>query len=145
MLAEASIVIDRPPQVVWQLAVDPRSMDRWLSPARKNGRVSVATQGQFGVVGGTIVRTYIDGETEIASHRFELTAWDPPRHIALRSAEADKEDLLELRLEPYGEGTLVTLVEGDPGHTGLMARAAHGRHRKLLGLLLVRLRMEIER
>jgi uncharacterized protein YndB with AHSA1/START domain len=97
-------VIDRPPQRVWDVAVDPALAPRWraLIKSMKTEDGGPVRQGSRLVID---VEAYGKASTRVS----EIPLFEPPHRYVIRSA--DQPVLggeFEFRFEPHGSGTKVT-------------------------------------
>jgi hypothetical protein len=98
--AAAEIVVDRPLEVVWRWAADPRNWENWQEGVR-----DVHVQGRL-VEGGRIASRYEYGG-RVHDFEYELVLRDPPRRQLVRSLEGPFAFESELLLSEHARGTLV--------------------------------------
>jgi hypothetical protein len=98
--AAAEIVVDRPLEVVWRWAADPRNWENWQEGVR-----DVRVQGRL-VEGGRIESRYEYGG-ELHDFVYELVLRDPPRRQVVRSLDGPFRFESELLLSEHARGTLV--------------------------------------
>ena len=111
MKAAAEIVVDRPLEVVWRWAGDPRNWENWQEGVR-----DVRVQGRL-VEGGRISSRYEYGGS-LHDFDYELVVREPPRRQLVRSLEGPFRFESELVLSEHARGTLVrqTVEAGADGH-----------------------------
>ena len=100
MRAAAEIVVDRPLEVVWRWAADPRNWENWQEGVR-----DVRVEGRL-VEGGQISSRYEYGGS-VHEFRYELVLRDPPRRQLVRSLDGPFRFESELLLSEHARGTLV--------------------------------------
>ena len=100
MKAAAEIVVDRPLEVVWRWAADPRNWENWQEGVR-----DVRVQGRL-VEGGRISSRYEYGGS-LHDFDYELVVREPPRRQLVRSLEGPFRFESELVLSEHARGTLV--------------------------------------
>jgi Polyketide cyclase / dehydrase and lipid transport len=98
--AAAEIVVDRPLEVVWRWAADPRNWENWQEGVR-----DVRVEGRL-VEGGQISSRYEYGGS-VHDFRYELVLRDPPRRQLVRSLDGPFRFESELLLSEHALGTLV--------------------------------------
>jgi uncharacterized protein YndB with AHSA1/START domain len=99
--AERTIVIDRPPDVVFAFFADPANDRSWRSHVRE-----IAAEGPPGV--GARIHQVVDGPAGrgIAAD-IEITAYEPPTRYAFQVIAGPARPRGEFRLAPSGSGTEV--------------------------------------
>ena len=100
MRAVAEIVVDRPLEVVWRWAADPRNWENWL-----DGVHDVRVEGRL-VEGGRIASRYEYGG-RLHDFEYEIVVRDPPRRLLVRSLEGPFPFESDLELSEHARGTLV--------------------------------------
>lgn len=126
---DKTIHIDAPPEVVFEFLTDPEKMARWCGE-----------EAELEPEPGGLFRLRFEGGIE-SEGRYVIV--DPPRRVVFTvgmsgTAVPVGGSLVEIRLEPEGEGTRVTLrhdgfdasqpvSEGWDHHLGRLARAATGK------------------
>ena len=100
MKAAAEIVVDRPLEVVWRWAADPRNWENWQEGVR-----DVRVEGRL-VEGGRIASRYEYGG-ELHDFEYELVMRDPPRRQLVRSLDGPFRFESELLLSEHARGTRV--------------------------------------
>ena len=100
MRAVAEIVVDRPLEVVWRWAADPRNWENWLDGVR-----DVRVEGRL-VEGGRIASRY-DYGGQLHDFVYEIVVRDPPRHQLVRSLEGPFPFESDLELSEHARGTRV--------------------------------------
>ncbi len=100
MKAAAEIVVDRPLEVVWRWAADPRNWENWQEGVR-----DVRVQGRL-VEGGRISSRYEYGGS-LHEFDYELVVREPPRRQLVRSLDGPFSFESELLLSEHARGTLV--------------------------------------
>jgi uncharacterized protein YndB with AHSA1/START domain len=98
--AAAEIVVDRPLEVVWRWAADPRHWENWLDGVR-----DVRVEGRL-VEGGRLSSRYEYGG-RVHDFEYELVVRDPPRRQLVRSLDGPFSFESELELGEHPRGTLV--------------------------------------
>jgi hypothetical protein len=98
--AAAEIVVDRPLEVVWRWAADPRNWENWQEGVR-----DVHVQGRL-VEGGRIASRYEYGGG-VHDFVYELVLRDPPRRQLVRTLDGPFAFESELLLSEHARGTLV--------------------------------------
>ncbi|MAG35854.1 MAG: hypothetical protein CL878_06390 [Dehalococcoidia bacterium] len=103
MRAETRIEVERPIEDVWAFVADIENMGQWVDgvsePRMSNGN----DMGE----GATFTSKYTyGGKTHTLD--YEVTAYKPPKRLAMRSTEGPFPFDGELDLETVGGGTLVT-------------------------------------
>jgi len=98
--ATAEIVVDRPLEVVWRWAADPRNWENWQEGVR-----DVRVQGRL-VEGGRISSRYEYGGS-LHEFDYELVVREPPRRQLVRSLDGPFRFESELLLSEHSRGTLV--------------------------------------
>jgi carbon monoxide dehydrogenase subunit G len=100
---ESSVFINRTPQEVFDFISDPANNAKFQSSTESAEWV---TEGPPGV--GSIFKTKVKflGRTIEANAQF--TGWDPPRMYAVKTISGPIPFESTARLEPQGEGTLLT-------------------------------------
>jgi hypothetical protein len=98
--AAAEIVVDRPLEVVWRWAADPRNWENWQEGVR-----DVRVQGRL-VEGGRIASRYEYGG-RVHDFEYELVLREPPRRQLVRSLAGPFPFESELLLSEHARGTLV--------------------------------------
>lgn len=104
MRVTESIVIDRPPEDVWAVVSDLGTHAEWRPAIVEFRQVSDGTLG----VGSRIreVLRWRNREIEIDD---VVTAFERPRHLALRGEWKAADFDVDFRLEPEGDATRVTM------------------------------------
>jgi hypothetical protein len=97
----ASIRIDAPPQVAWDLYADVEGSVAWVPFAEEILFVS----GPAGLGQVYRERTRLGGISDIAE--WEVIEWDPPRRQVQRSTGKGMDSRLVIAVEPAGDGALV--------------------------------------
>jgi hypothetical protein len=142
--AAAEIVVDRPLEVVWRWAADPRNWENWQEGVR-----DVRVEGRL-VEGGRVSSRYEYGGG-MHDFEYELVVRDAPRRQVVRSLDGPFRFESELLLSEHARGTLVRQAV-DAGADGrfiafLYAAGApvmrHGLRRRIKAQLL-RLKEAIE-
>jgi polyketide cyclase/dehydrase/lipid transport protein len=106
--AAATTVVDRPREVVWQWAADPRNWENWQEGVR-----DVRVSGRL-VAGARIASRYEYGGG-VHEFEYELVEREPPRRQLVRSLEGPFSFQSELELREHARGTLVRqTVEAGP-------------------------------
>ena len=100
MRAAAEIVVDRPLEVVWQWASDPRNWENWLDGVR-----DVRVEGRL--IQGARVSSSFEHAGEVHDFEYEIVLRDPPRRQHIRSLEGPFAFESELDLSEDARGTLV--------------------------------------
>ena len=100
MRAVAEIVVDRPLEVVWRWAADPRNWENWL-----DGVYDVRVEGRL-VEGGRIASRYEYGG-RLHDFEYEIVVRDPPLRQLVRSLEGPFPYESDLELSEHARGTLV--------------------------------------
>jgi uncharacterized protein YndB with AHSA1/START domain len=134
-----SILINRPPQDVFNAITDPAKLSMWQSMTET---VNLSSNGDLGVGSTmTVVARFLGRKFE---SEIEVTAWEPPHRIDWKMVNGPYPAEASNTLEPQGEGTLLTsLSRGEMGNffklaEGLVARqlekqlAANNESLKLL-------------
>ena len=106
---ELELEIGRPAQEVFDRLADVECVPEWQSSA-----VSAHVEGAMGV-GARIheTRRLLGRE---AHTELEVTAFDPPRRLTLRTLQGPVKVDVDHRLESQGDGTVLHVVaEADPG------------------------------
>jgi hypothetical protein len=98
--AVAEIVVDRPLEVVWRWAADPRNWENWL-----DGVHDVRVEGRL-VEGGRIASRYEYGG-RLHDFEYEIVVRDPPRRQLVRSLEGPFPFASDLELSEHTRGTRV--------------------------------------
>jgi hypothetical protein len=98
--AAAEVVVDRPLEVVWHWAADPRNWENW-----QEGVSDVRVAGRL-VEGGRIASRYEYGGS-VHEFEYELVVREPPRRQLVRSLEGPFAFESELELREHACGTLV--------------------------------------
>ena len=93
-------LVDAPPERVWQVLTDWERSPDWMP-----GIDSMRQEGSGPPGTGTVVVFQARG----AERSSEVTAWDPPRRLALRSVQGGVTADYVYSLEPEGSGTRLTL------------------------------------
>jgi carbon monoxide dehydrogenase subunit G len=99
-----SIRISRPPEDVWAVVSDIDTHTTWRPALVEFRQVS---DGPLGV-GSRIREVLRFGKREIEIDDV-VTRFDPPRHFGLRGGWKAADFEVDFRLEPDGDGTLVTM------------------------------------
>ena len=99
-----SIVVDGSPEAVWAVVSDLETHTTWRPAVREFRQVS---EGPLGV--GARIREVLEWRGREIVIDDEVTAFDPPRRFGVQGSWKAAEFDLELRVEPVGEGTLVTM------------------------------------
>jgi hypothetical protein len=106
--AVATTVVDRPREVVWHWAADPRNWENWQEGVR-----DVRVAGRL-VEGARIASRYEYGGS-VHEFEYELVVRDPPRRQLVHSLEGPFSFRSELELREHARGTLVRqTVEAGP-------------------------------
>ncbi len=106
---EVALEIERPPQEVFDYLVDIERVPEWQSSAAASH-----VDRPLGV-GARIHETRRLLERE-AHTVLEVSAFDPPRRLTLRTISGPVKVDIDHRLETHGDGTLLHVVaEADPG------------------------------
>lgn len=114
-----SILINRPPQDVFNILTDPAKLSRWQSTVETAEWSSNGTHG----VGSTmkVVAKFLGRKIE---SEIEVTAWEPPHRLDYKSVNGPYPAEASNTLEPQGEGTLLTSVS--QGEMGSFFKLAEG-------------------
>jgi carbon monoxide dehydrogenase subunit G len=102
---ENSIFINRPPQDVFNVITDPAKQSHWqnmVESAEWTSNGSVGVGSTMKVVARFLGRKI---ETEI-----QVTDWEPPHQINLKGINGPYPMEVTNKLEPQGEGTLLTYM-----------------------------------
>lgn len=111
---DLSVEIDRPPDVVWAFVSDLRRWPEWRTTIRSiEPPDELAAGAAFAGTTRLLGRTWTWG--------LELTAIDPPRHLAYRVTEGVATPTVEYLVEPSGAGTRFTM-SGYIDDMGVVAR-----------------------
>ena len=104
--ASANILIARPLPEVWDFVADIRNMDTWVNGIRDPRPVS---DGKWGVGSAFESEYTYSGKTYTIA--YEITGFDPPKRIAMRSTSGPFpfEGCVELREDGYGTRVTNTL------------------------------------
>jgi uncharacterized protein YndB with AHSA1/START domain len=107
---EQEIVIEAPPEVVWELVTDPQHVGAWFGDAaeidlRPGGDAAFSWEG-YG--------TYLARVEKVDPPRFFSFRWSRPKDTPVAEGNST---LVELSLSAEGEGTRLTVVES--GFTAL--------------------------
>ena len=100
MRAAAEIVVDRPVEVVWRWASDPRNWENWLEGVR-----DVTVEGRL-AEGGRIASRYEYGG-ELHDFVYEIALREPPRRQVVRALESPFPFESVLELSEHARGTRV--------------------------------------
>ena len=100
MRAAGEIVVDRPLEVVWRWAADPRNWENWLEGVR-----DVRVEGRL-AEGGRIASRYEYGG-ELHDFVYEIVVREPPRRQVVRSLEGPFPFESVLQLSEDARGTRV--------------------------------------
>jgi uncharacterized protein YndB with AHSA1/START domain len=112
-----TVVIHRSPHDVFQFLAEFENVPKWNYAIVETRKTS---QGPVGV--GTTYRQ-VRSIPARAHEDFEITAFEPDRHLAIRGTLGPFEGTLSYILEPVGEGTRLTNAADLEGH-GIMRVAA---------------------
>ena len=107
MRSVAEIVVDRPLEVVWRWAADPRNWENWLDGVR-----DVRVEGRL-VEGGRIASRY-EYSGRLHDFEYEIVVRDPPRR-RLRSLEGPFPFESDLELSEHTRGTRPPGLRRGPG------------------------------
>ena len=122
----ASIRIDAPPQVVWDLYADVEGSVDWVPFAEEILSVS----GPAGLGQVYRERTRLGGISDVAE--WTVIEWDPPRRQVQRSTGKGMDSRLVIAVEPNGAGSTarqeVILDSRAPGPLGWL-------HERIFGLV----------
>jgi len=99
---EGSVFINRQPQQVFDFISDPANYPKWQSGTESAEWTSDGPRG----VGSTwkVVTKFLGRRIEA---NIEVTAWDPPHHLAFKATGGPIPFEATVRLEAQGSGTLV--------------------------------------
>lgn len=100
-----SIVIERPPEEVWDVVSDLETHTSWRPALREFRQVS---DGPLGV--GSRIREVLAWRGREIVIEDEVTAFEPPHRLGLRGGWAAADFDVDFRLEPVAEGTRVTMA-----------------------------------
>ncbi len=119
-----SIIINRPPQEVFEALTDPDKLTLWQSMTES---VEVSSNGDVGV-GSTmkVLARFLGRKIE---SNLEVTAWEPPYRFAWKSVKPYPSEVTNI-LEPQGEGTLLT--NQGQGEMGSFFKLAEGLVARML-------------
>ena len=96
------VVVDRPIQEVWEFVSDFKNMEGWVDGVSD----LKPPEGELGI-GSTFASKYTYGN-RTHDITYEVTAFDPPLHIAMKSTSGPFPFEGTLTLEKWGDGTKVT-------------------------------------
>lgn len=99
-----SVVVERPPEDVWAVVADVDTHTRWRPALREFRQV---TDGPLGV--GTRIREVLVWRGREIVIDDVVTAFEPPRRLAIHGSWDAAEFDMELLLRPEGPGTEVTM------------------------------------
>lgn len=99
-----SVVIGSPAPDVWDVVSDPATHTSWRPALREFRQVS---NGPLGV--GSRIREVLSWRGRDIEIEDEVTAFDPPRRLALRGGWKTADFDVDFRLEPEADGTRVTM------------------------------------
>jgi len=99
----ASVFINRPPQEVFDFITDPANTAKYQSSTESAEWV---TEGPPGV--GSIFKTKVKFLGRMIEANVQVIGWDPARMYAAKTISGPIPFESTTRLEPQGEGTLVT-------------------------------------
>lgn len=110
MKASAEVVVERPLEVVWSWASDPRNWENWLE-----GVFDVEVEGRL--VQGSHLSSMYEYGGEAHEFEYELVERRPPRRQVVRSVSGPFpfEGTLELTEEPAGTRVRQSFDAGDDG------------------------------
>ncbi len=110
MKASANILVERPVSEVWNFVADIRNMDKWVNGVSDPRPVSV---GEWGVGSAFESRYTYSGKTHTIT--YEITAYDPPNRVAMRSTSGPFpfESCVELCEDGYGT-RLTNTIDAKP-------------------------------
>lgn len=117
-----SIIINRPPQEVFDALTDPDKLTLWQSMTES---VEFSSNGDVGV--GSTMKVLARFLGRNIESNLEVTAWEPPHRFAWKSAKPYPSEVTNI-LEAQGDGTLLTnQSQGEMGSffnlaEGLVAR-----------------------
>jgi hypothetical protein len=122
----ASILIEAPPQRVWDLYADVEGSVDWVPFAEEILSVS----GPAGLGQAYRERTRLGGISDVAE--WTVIEWDPPRRQVQRSTGKGMDSRLIIEIEPAGTGTVarqeVALDSRAPGPLGWL-------HERMFGIV----------
>jgi carbon monoxide dehydrogenase subunit G len=110
MRTVAEVVVDRPLEVVWTWAADPRNWENWLEGVR-----DVRVVGRL-AAGGRIASRYEHGG-ETHEFEYEIVERDPPRHQLVRATSGPFpfESALDLSEDTRGTRVRQSVDAGSDG------------------------------
>ena len=122
---ENSVLINRPPQDVFDAITDPDKQPLWQSLTET---AAWSSNGDHGV-GSTlsVVARFLGRKIE---SDIEVTAWEPPHRIDYKFVNGPYPTEVTNTLEPQGEGTLLTSLS--QGEMGSFWKLAEGLVSRLL-------------
>ena len=110
---EATVVIDRPIEEVFNFVSDARNRPRWDESVESE---ELTSPEPIGI--GTTVRTRLRSMGREYLLTWEIVEHDPPIRQTIQSTSGPFATTLAYRLSPQGDGTLVEFsVTGRPGGT----------------------------
>jgi uncharacterized protein YndB with AHSA1/START domain len=100
--AQRSVTINRPIEEVFAYVADGENGPKWRS-----GKIEIKHESGEGI--GAIYRQTVPGPggRRVAAD-YEVTAYDPPRHMAFKAVAGPVRPAGEYRLEKAAEGTKIT-------------------------------------
>jgi uncharacterized protein YndB with AHSA1/START domain len=119
-----SIIINRPPQEVFDALTNPDKLALWQSMTES---VEISSNGDIGVGSSMKIVSRFLGrkfETEL-----EVTAWEPPYRFGWKNDKPYPSEVTNI-LEPQGEGTLLT--NQSQGEMGSFYKLAEGLVARML-------------
>jgi uncharacterized protein YndB with AHSA1/START domain len=99
-----SIVIERPPEQVWDVVADLETHTSWRPALREFRQVS---DGPLGV--GSRIREVLSWRGREIVIDDEITAYEPPHRLGIRGSWKAADFDVDFRLDPVAEGTNVTM------------------------------------
>ena len=123
------VVVDRPIQEVWEFVSDFKNMEGWVDGVSD----LKPPEGELGI-GSTFASKYTYGN-RTHDITYEVTAFDPPLHIAMKSTSGPFPFEGTLTLEKWGDGTKVTNTI-EAGSDSLFTTVTFVVLRPLIGMMM---------